>query len=239
MHFCKWQPYFMSKKLSRARGSGGLFLLLPEYTFHSTVNWKEDIKGPSVLSLLPSGQNFHPTNWGWIKEEIPHLSAAFAWKRISAWNGKNGGILLSLSPPAPNWGPVALPWKWGEEETHAFGFTNPKKSFLYAKLGSQGGKEQVLTQMPFVVKLLCHVWLFVTPWTAALQVSMSFTISQSLLRLMSVESMMLPDHVLCHSFPLLPQSFPASGFSPMSWHFSLVDQRCGASASALVLPTTI
>ena len=150
--FCKWPPYFMSKKLGRARGSGGLFLLLPEYTFHSNTDWKEDIKGPSALSLLPSGQNFHPTNWGWIKEEIPELSAAFVWKRISAWNGPNGGILLSLCPPTPNWDPVALPWKWGEEEAHAFGFTNPKGASFMLNWAAREGRSRSW--------LKCHLLLF-------------------------------------------------------------------------------
>ena len=49
---------------------------------------------------------------------------------------------------------------------------------------------------------LSHVQLFVTPWTAARQASLSFTISRSLLKLMSVESVMPSSHlILCH--PLL------------------------------------
>ena len=60
-----------------------------------------------------------------------------------------------------------------------------------------------------VVQLLRHVWLFVTPWTAALQASLSFTISQSLLKLMSIESVMPSNHlVLCHPL-LLPSIFPS------------------------------
>ena len=52
------------------------------------------------------------------------------------------------------------------------------------------------------------VQLFVTPWIAALQVSLSFTISQSLLKLMSIESMMPSNHlILCH--PLLLSVFPS------------------------------
>ena len=43
-----------------------------------------------------------------------------------------------------------------------------------------------------VVRLLSHVWLFATPWTAACQVFLSFTISQSLLKLMTIELMMPP-----------------------------------------------
>ena len=50
-----------------------------------------------------------------------------------------------------------------------------------------------------VVQLLSCVWLFATPWTAACQASLSFTVSRSLLKVMSIESMM--SSILCH--PLL------------------------------------
>ena len=53
-----------------------------------------------------------------------------------------------------------------------------------------------------VVQSLSHVWLFATLWTAACQDSLSFTISLSLLKLMSVESVMPSNHLIfCH--PLL------------------------------------
>ena len=61
-----------------------------------------------------------------------------------------------------------------------------------------------------VVQSLSHVWLFVTPWTAAFQDSLSFTISWSLHKFMSVESMMPSNHlVLCHLLLLLPSVFPS------------------------------
>ena len=51
----------------------------------------------------------------------------------------------------------------------------------------------------FVVQLLDCVWFFATPWTSACQASLSFTISQSLLKLMSIELIMLSNHlILCH-----------------------------------------
>ena len=50
-----------------------------------------------------------------------------------------------------------------------------------------------------VVQLLSHVWLFATPWTAAHQSSLSFTISWSLLKLMSVESVMPFNHLILSS----------------------------------------
>ena len=56
-----------------------------------------------------------------------------------------------------------------------------------------------------IVQLLSHIWLFAVPWTAAFQASMSSAISQSLLKLMSVESVMPYNHlILCHPLPLLP-----------------------------------
>ena len=59
-----------------------------------------------------------------------------------------------------------------------------------------------------VVQLLCHVWLFATPWTAACQASQSFTISWSLLKLMSIESVMPSNHLVLCCPLLLPSIFP-------------------------------
>ena len=59
------------------------------------------------------------------------------------------------------------------------------------------------------VQSLSRVRLFVTPWTAAHQVSLSFTISWSLLKLMSIESVMLSNHLtLCCPLLLLSSFFP-------------------------------
>ena len=61
-----------------------------------------------------------------------------------------------------------------------------------------------------VVQLLSHVWLFVTPWTAACQASLSFSIYWSLLKLMSIELVTLSNHlILCHPLLLLPSVFPS------------------------------
>ena len=61
-----------------------------------------------------------------------------------------------------------------------------------------------------VVQLLSHAQLFATPWTAACQVSLSFTISWSLLKLMSIESVMPSNHlILCCPLLLLPSIFPS------------------------------
>ena len=60
------------------------------------------------------------------------------------------------------------------------------------------------------LQLLNYVQLFATPWTAAHQVSLSITNSQSLLKLMSLESVMPSNHlILCCSLLLLPSIFPS------------------------------
>ena len=86
-----------------------------------------------------------------------------------------------------------------------------------------------LTQFSSVQSLSC-VQLFVTPWTAAHQASLSITNSPSLLKLMSIESMMPSNHlILCHLLLLLLSVFPSIRvFSsesvlirwPKHWNFS-------------------
>ena len=79
------------------------------------------------------------------------------------------------------------------------------------------------------VQSLNHAQLFVTLWTAARQASLSFTIPQSFLKLMSIKWMMLPTHLtLCYPLLLLPSVFPNikvffSGLAPhirLSTYFS-------------------
>ena len=78
-----------------------------------------------------------------------------------------------------------------------------------------------------------------TPWTAARQASLSITNAWSLLKLMSIKSVMPSNHlILCHPFSRL-QSFPASESFPMSQLFASDGQNTGVSASASVLPVNI
>ena len=91
-----------------------------------------------------------------------------------------------------------------------------------------------------VVQLLSHGQLFVTPWTTAHQASLSFTISLSLLKLMSIELVIPSNHLsLCCPFSSCPQSFLAAESFPMSWLFASGGQSTGASALASVLAMNI
>ena len=80
-----------------------------------------------------------------------------------------------------------------------------------------------------------HVWLLLTAWTAAHQAPLSFTISQSLLKLMSIEWCYPTISSIVVPFSSCLQSFPASGSFLMSQPFASGGQSIGASASALVL----
>ena len=60
------------------------------------------------------------------------------------------------------------------------------------------------------VQSLSHVWLFATPWTSARQVSLTFTIPRSLLKLMSIELVMTSNYlILCPPLLLLPSIIPS------------------------------
>ena len=86
--------------------------------------------------------------------------------------------------------------------------------------------------------LLGCVLLFATPWAAIQQASLSYTNAQSLFKLMFIIAMVMPSkHLILYlPFSSCPQSFPVSGFFPMSQLFSSGGQSIGASAS--VLPMT-
>ena len=71
-------------------------------------------------------------------------------------------------------------------------------------------RDSLAKPVAIVIQPLSQVQLFATPWTAACQASLSFRISQSLLKLMSIEPVMPSNHlILCHPFLLLPSVFPS------------------------------
>ena len=110
-------------------------------------------------------------------------------------------------------------------------FVHPKRRLENVNTNC-GGRELSKCVCVCGVQSLSHVQLFTTPWTAAHQASLSFTISQSLLKLMSISSSIIP-------FFSCPQVFPASGSFPMSWLFASGGQSIGASALASGLPMNI
>ena len=82
-----------------------------------------------------------------------------------------------------------------------------------------------------IVQSLGCVQHFATPWTAATS-TLCFTISWSFLKFMSIDSVMLSNHlILCYPFLLLPSIFPSIGSFLMSWFFASGDQSFTFSIS--------
>ena len=111
-----------------------------------------------------------------------------------------------------------------------FSFSNTAKQFFNVHFSS--------------VQLLSHVQLFVTPWTAACQASLSITNSRSLLKFMSIESVMPSNHLIICCPLLLPPSIFSSirVFSnesalrirwPKGWSFSF-SISCSSEYSGLI-----
>ena len=76
--------------------------------------------------------------------------------------------------------------------------------------GKTSSRPQLSPRAVVTFQLLSCVQLFVTPWAAAYQASLSYAVSRSLLKLMSIESMMPSNHlILCHPHLLLPSVFPS------------------------------
>ena len=97
----------------------------------------------------------------------------------------------------------------------------------------------MLNIIHYSVQLLSHVQLFVTPWTATSQASLSITNSWNLLKLMSIESVMPSNHLILSHPLLLLHSFPASRSFLRSEFFTSGGQIIVVSASAPVLPMNI
>jgi len=114
-----------------------------------------------------------------------------------------------------------------------FYFKNANLSSLLSPLHSQRSQYHtvgLVLEDRFVVQLLSCVRLFATPWIAAHQASLSFTIFWSLLKLMSIESVMLSNHLILYCpLLLLPSIFPNIRVFPSElalpirwpkyWHF--------------------
>ena len=111
------------------------------------------------------------------------------------------GIRRIVLLPAPL--PSHLSFSYTHTHTHAHHITLTRLLYLKKRSGK-------LIHKISSVQSLNHVPLFSTPWAAALQASLCITSSQSLLKLMSIESVMPSNHlILCHPLLLPPSVFPS------------------------------
>ena len=109
--------------------------------------------------------------------------------------GNNQGLVIPLQP-----GLYSSPWYRDLRSCYSLSVW-----FLCGSLETKVGQDQFSSVQSF-----SHVQLFVTPWTAARQACLSITNFRSLLKLMSIESVMLSNHlILCQPLLLLPSIFPS------------------------------
>ena len=97
--------------------------------------------------------------------------------------------------------------------------------------------KSILPIFCIVIQLLSRVWLFATSWTAAPHTPLSFITFQSSLKFMSIELVMLSNHLIFrHPFLLLPSIFPSIKVFPNDLALRIRWPITGAPASAIVLP---
>ena len=222
--------FFMNLFLtSRNTGGGG---------GRSSRTWLKE-EGQAELSNITTIISFLKTPEWWVapgRNKLTHL-----------WTGE---AFCQHFRSIINWTRQNLVWVWvsdfGCVVSHVMirfgveGISNSVKLVLFC-CDAHLKPEETEAQGVSSVQLLSHVQLFATPWTAALQASLSSASSQSLLKLMSIELVMPSNHLnLCCPFSSHLQSFPALGSFLMSQFFASGElQSIGISASASVLPMNI
>ena len=116
---------------------------------------------------------------------------------------------LLLCPEIPGW---EFTWNYLLNLGSQYYFASNEFTSILSDSSHQAPRDQQTfsTNQFSSVQPLTRVQFFVTPWTAVHQASLSVTNSWSLLKLMSIESVMPSNHlILCHPFLLLPSVFPS------------------------------
>ena len=131
-------------------------------------------------------------------------------------------------------------------DTASFCFSRGRKFFFPCSLADVVIKltwdrlANIIYYIAVTAQWVSHVQPFATPWTAAHQASLFFTISQSLLKLMSIESVMPSNHlILCCPLLLLPSVFHSIGVFSNESVLHIRWPSIGALASASVLSMNI
>ena len=134
-----------------------------------------------------------------------------------------------MEPSRPSSESVVLKPSWGQSATERHSEVSQKEGNYRSNFLIDGCLGNSFSTVVTVVQSLNHVWLFTTPWTAAYQAALSFTISQNFLKVTSIESVMPSNHLIFCCPLLLPSIFPSiRGFSnelalrfrwPKYWNF--------------------
>ena len=139
--------------------------------------------------------------------------STFLWKPSRKESKKL--LQVSLHAPVPRRTAVGCPSSWISEEGAVWRGTPWKEHLSSNSAASTECLLITFDKEPVVVQSLSRVQLFATQWTAACRASLSFPISWSLLKLMSIELMMSSNHLIfCHPLLRLPSIFPSIRIFP-------------------------
>ena len=210
------------RRLIRATRTQGLSVFCPIIGFRTPYGWRAQASGPLPLNASTCTTQEYRRSSG-----KPHLSITSKKINKSLLSSNTHAKLLqsclTLWPhglqPARLLGPWDFPGKntGVVAATYSGGSSWPRDwtcfSFISCICRQIFFTTSATWEAPFclfVVQSLSCVWLFETPWTAARQTTLSFTISWSLLKLMSIESVTPFNHlILGQPLLLLPSVFPS------------------------------
>ena len=120
--------------------------------------------------------------------------------------GENGCMTMY------DWVPSLFAWNYHSMVNQLYPIQNKKLKKISVRIWGGGVIDWMagVDMYTLLFSPLSCVWLFRTLWTAACQAPLSFTTSQSLIKLMSIELVMLSNHLIpCYSLLLLPSIFPS------------------------------
>ena len=188
-------------------------------------------------SLTDQGSNPCPLRWlGGVLTPGPPAKSCFPCVVCTAFHWRTGhGMLEGL---ATLWCWPGWQWQLGWAGTQVSQWVGQAHSWPHRSSNRVIFPRSSL-KLAVVVQPLSRVRLFVTPWSATRQTSLSFTISQSLLKLMSIESVMPSNHLLSRPLLLLPSIFPSISVFSSEATLCIRWPGTGASTSASVLPMNI
>ena len=187
----------------------------------SITNSQSSLRLTSIESVMPSSHLIlcRPLlllppipPYIWNLERCVELLVLVSWN-ICSWKL---AIMLRERPSIPVEGPNhTLSWQTSKTRKQC-----DQATLKLAQIGLPWETVSSLYKFNSVQSLRC-VWLFVTPWTAASQASVSITNARSLLKFISIKSVMPFIHLILYCpLPLLPSTFPSSGSLSMSQFYA-------------------
>ena len=172
------------------------------------ISWSRELQVQRPWDGSPSGRFKEQKGRQWVRREVVSYEAG-GIKGMMAQDAEDAGFHFEWNGKH---GRVQIRWLCGHSSSGLW--SGGCSLLILQRVGeAEGGAWWKHWRRGAVTESLSLVLFFATPWTAARQASLSFTVSGSLLKFMSIESVMPSNHlILCCSLLLLPSIFPSIRF---------------------------